>query len=56
MKFTKQDLLVALIFFVTFQLLSAVMWFAFDDNYFVAMLCGSIGAYSVVLYSKKSKV
>ncbi|RWX03749.1 hypothetical protein [Flavobacterium cerinum] len=57
MKLTKQDLQVALIFFVIFQLASAVIWIVYDANYFMAMLCGCIGAYYGGYYrNKKSSI
>lgn len=45
MKLTKQDLLIALIFFVIFQLSALLIWFVFDANYFIAMLGGAMGSY-----------
>lgn len=55
MKLTKQDLQVLLISFVVFQLVAAVLWIVYDANYFMAMLCGSIGAYYGGYYRNKIK-
>lgn len=57
MKLTKQDLQVALIFFVVFQLSALLIWFVFDANYFIAMLGGAMGAYYFGYYrNKKSSI
>jgi uncharacterized membrane protein YqjE len=53
MKLTRQNLQIALIFFVIFQLVAAVIWIVYDANYFMAMLCGSIGAYYGGYYRNK---
>ncbi|MNK01348.1 hypothetical protein D3C87_191450 [compost metagenome] len=56
MKLTKQDLQVLLICFVVFQFAAAVLWVVYDSNYFMAMLCGSMGAYYGGYYRNKAKV
>lgn len=54
MKLIKQNIQVALIFFVIFQLTAAVLWIVYDANYFMAMLFGCIGAYYGGYYRNKN--